>query len=59
MSKTYSAWVSIISYIMLAILAFVKLKTNNPSDIVFVLIECLLCITFYVSGFFFMIGGER
>lgn len=59
MSKTYSAWISIISYIMLAILAFVKLKTDNPSDIVFVLTECLLCITFYVSGFFFMIGDER
>ena len=59
MLKMHSAWVSIISYIILAILAFVKLKTNNPSDIVFVLTECLLCVTFYVSGFFFMIGGER
>lgn len=50
MLKTYNALIGIISYMIVAVLAFVKLKTGVPNDIVFVLTEILLYITFLISG---------
>ena len=48
--KNYSAWAGLISFILLVILAIVKLKTNLLSDCAFVLTEWAFLIIYIIAG---------
>lgn len=48
--KNYSAWAGLISFILLAVLAFVQFKTNLLSDWAFVLTEWAFLIIFIIAG---------
>ena len=50
MFKLYSGWISFLSFISLGVLAIVKLITNVPNDVSFIITEWVLLILFFVGS---------
>lgn len=55
---TYSAWVGLISFIVLVGLAIYQLYTYNINEIAFIISEIVLAVLFFTGGIITCLGDK-